>query len=593
MAGAASRLTVGRLSIEARMPRDQPIPPGIGIRLEAMAREELQPSLADALQLLCPESDPAVWVIRRLDLELLVDVGWNRDRMAGRWAREFAQSLTRILHGPVDGNVLRFPDRASYLAQFLRDLAGDRAWGRWYYGPFRGLSSLPRSAAIREALAREPAIAEPALLALAAQHGARELRHALTIADAAKILELIRGKDSSAEPTAESIEAAIEAAPEVLPAAADELRSKAALVLQLALRQSRPALPRPVVTAAVEALLDLIESLREVNDLEARLDSILAEPAKHEAPAKIAISTALKKAESRARLIELARTGPAKIEAMRSEGHCLPTAFAGLFLLWRSVVVLGFESFFAGDAMRRSLLAAKLVGMAALEDPAVQLLTGAEKTPSHGDLLRSLRETAAQDLWACLPSATSEGDCLRLEEIPWPDGRRLLLLRNAAGDNWLWGAIVAPDRVAESTAEGFAVVADRHPGLAPAAAGGYLERIRPILPDLAHLALPPLQGESIEAADELPWSLMAHAVYRDFSRRLPGFAWSSIGHLHRNFIAGEGEIRIDVRGDRRVITATLPAAPLQLVLRMTGLSGSRFSLPGEPPTDVVLALPGG
>jgi hypothetical protein len=86
---------------------------------------------------------------------------------------------------------------------------------------------------------------------------------------------------------------------------------------------------------------------------------------------------------------------------------------------------------------------------------------------------------------------------------------------------------------------------------------------------------------------------MAHAVYRDFGRRLPGFAWSSIGHLHRNFIAGEGEIRIEIRGNRRQITATLPAAPLQLVLRMAGLSGSRFSLPGEPPTDVVLTLPSG
>ena len=364
-------------------------------------------------------------------------------------------------------------------------------------------------------------------------------------------------------------------------------------MLQLALRQSRPALPRPVVTAAVEALLGLVASLRDAHDPEASLDSLLAEHAGLRAPAKIAVSTALKKAESRSRLIELARTGPAKIVALRSEGQRLPTAFAGLFLLWRSVVALGFESLFAGNATRRGLLAAKLVGMAALEDPAVQLLTGAEKTPSHGDLLRSLRATATQEIWPYLPSATSEGECLHLEEIPWPDGRRLLLLRNAAADNWLWAAIVPPDRVAMSTAEGFAVVAARHPGLARAVEGGYLERIRPILPDLAHLALPPLEGESIEAAEELPWSLMAHAVYRDFGRRLPGFAWSSIGHLHRNFIAGEGELRIEIRGDRRQITATLPTAPLQLVLRMSGLSGSRFSLPGEPPTDVVLALPSG
>src|SRR5262249_28181654 len=142
MAGA-SRLTVGRLSIEAQIPRDQAIPPGIGLRLEAMAREQLEPSLAAALAPLCPESDPAVWVIRRLDVDFLVELGWSKDAIARRWAGELAQSLVRVLHGPQDGNVLRFQDRASYLAHFLRDLAADRAWGKWYYRPFADLSHLP------------------------------------------------------------------------------------------------------------------------------------------------------------------------------------------------------------------------------------------------------------------------------------------------------------------------------------------------------------------------------------------------------------------------------------------------------------------
>src|SRR5690349_11111393 len=204
------RLSIGRLAIEAQIPRDQPLPPGIALRLEAMAREQLQPSLAAALAPLCPDNDPSVWVIRRLDLDFLVDAGWDRDRMTRRWAREFTQSLTGILHGPLDGNVLRFPDRASYLACFLRDLAADRAWGKWYYGPFRSLQNLPRSAAIREALAREPAIAEPALIALSAQRGVDALCRALTVPDAAKVLALIRSEPAAAQATAESIEAAIE-----------------------------------------------------------------------------------------------------------------------------------------------------------------------------------------------------------------------------------------------------------------------------------------------------------------------------------------------------------------------------------------------
>jgi hypothetical protein len=254
-------------------------------------------------------------------------------------------------------------------------------------------------------------------------------------------------------------------------------------------------------------------------------------------------------------------------------------------------VALGFEGVFAGDPTWRALLAAKLVGRAALADPAVRLLIGAETEPTAGDLAGVLRATAAEAIWPRLPSATLEGACLRLDELPWPDGRRLLLLRNAAGDNWLWAALASPDETAARAAEGRAMVAVLHPGLAPAAEDSYLDRIRPISPDLADLALPPLEGETIEAGDELPWSLLAHAVYRDFGRRLPGFAWSSIGHLRRNFIAGAGEIRIETRGDRRLILASLPAAPLQLVLRMTGLSGSRFALPGDPATDVMLVQP--
>jgi len=243
------------------------------------------------------------------------------------------------------------------------------------------------------------------------------------------------------------------------------------------------------------------------------------------------------------------------------------------------------------DPARRALLVAKLVGRAALADPAVRLLIGAEEEPNAGDLGVALRATAAEAIWSRLPSATVEGACLRLEELPWPDGRRLLLLRNAAGDNWLWAALASPAEAKARVAEGRAVVAALHPGLAPAAEDSYLDRIRPVLPDLADLALPPLEGEAIEASDELPWSLLAHAVYRDFGRRLPGFAWSSIGHLRRNFIAGAGEIRIETQGDRRLILASLPAAPLQLVLRMTGISGSRFTLPGEPTTDVMLVQP--
>src|SRR5438876_646117 len=95
----ASQLTVGRLAIEARVPRDQPVPPGMGSRLEALAREDLLPSLAATLAPACPDNDPTVWVIRRLEVDVMFDLGWSKDVVARLWAREIRASLTRLFHG--------------------------------------------------------------------------------------------------------------------------------------------------------------------------------------------------------------------------------------------------------------------------------------------------------------------------------------------------------------------------------------------------------------------------------------------------------------------------------------------------------------
>src|SRR5262249_36240682 len=258
-------------------------------------------------------------------------------------------------------------------------------------------------------------------------------------------------------------EAAIEVCPEAVRHDDGTVRSKAALALQLALRVSRPRLPQAVVTAAVEQVLDLAAGLGEAEEPAAWLGAALAPRPETENPAPDQPEPRQISKESRARLIELVRETQGKIVPLRPEGQRLPTAFAGLFLLWRSVVALGFEAVFGGDPARRALLVAKLIGRAALADPAVRLLIGAEKEPAAGDLAGVLRATAPAEIWPRLPSTTAVGECLRLEELPWPDGRRLLLLRNAAGDNWLWAALASPDETAARTAQGRAAGPALHP----------------------------------------------------------------------------------------------------------------------------------
>ena len=72
--------------------------------------------------------------------------------------------MIRAFNGEGNLAAIRFPDRASYLAQFLVDLTDGRAWDRWYYRHFADLRPLPFGAAVRMLIERELPHAQSALV---------------------------------------------------------------------------------------------------------------------------------------------------------------------------------------------------------------------------------------------------------------------------------------------------------------------------------------------------------------------------------------------------------------------------------------------
>lgn len=171
MSGATS--TLSPLSLRIRrwrncylVPSTHPSPHGVQRKLDDMLRHRMTEALAPIHNHLTANDPEALYFIRRLPLEWHVDVAANIDELALHGAQVLAAALARVLAEGENDNVIRFRNRAAYLARFVSDCATGDAWQRWYYASFDGLRHLPTSVAIRTALTEDPTLGLTALLEL-------------------------------------------------------------------------------------------------------------------------------------------------------------------------------------------------------------------------------------------------------------------------------------------------------------------------------------------------------------------------------------------------------------------------------------------
>jgi hypothetical protein len=226
-------------------PRGHPAPERLRSELDELARHRLNACCERALSELLDPADKSVWVIDELNVDFLMDVSAAPpEELAEFWAAQIAQSLFKTFSAGPDGeHVIRYKNRAEYLARFLRDLAGGRAWGQWYYNQFETLRSLPTSAAMREALFREPDEAESTLLHLYQAGQFNSVASLLNALDQRLLLQLCSPEETT--PTSTCFSAVLNAWRELGPRQALDLE------LYAQIRSSHPQLSPAEVHSSI------------------------------------------------------------------------------------------------------------------------------------------------------------------------------------------------------------------------------------------------------------------------------------------------------------------------------------------------------
>src|SRR5258708_26849672 len=123
-------------------------PEELHARCEAALATTLSDALAVALRPVLRDEDPDLWFIRQLNVEFSVNPEIEHARVAELWATEISKAVVEAFHRE-DPETLHFPDRASYLAHFLLDVAAGSALGPRDLSPFYCLPLLSPPLSLR------------------------------------------------------------------------------------------------------------------------------------------------------------------------------------------------------------------------------------------------------------------------------------------------------------------------------------------------------------------------------------------------------------------------------------------------------------
>jgi hypothetical protein len=199
------RLSIGRFTARYLVASDHPDPSALAGRLDRAAAS-IGPYLSACLASLPASSPDAIWLLRKVEVELGVDAAAEPDAIAAAWSAAMARAVAGRLDTDAQG-VAFFADRTAYLAAFLRDLAAGEAWSLWYYRAFDGLRALPIAAALRTAILADAGMGRAALLRLPPADAASVL-NALSPLEARRVLTELAEKGECGVPSAGAVTAA-------------------------------------------------------------------------------------------------------------------------------------------------------------------------------------------------------------------------------------------------------------------------------------------------------------------------------------------------------------------------------------------------
>ncbi len=441
-------------------------------RLDGMIQTDVAEACAAGLVQAVTASDPSVWLIRELNLDLTVTSDPTQAEIAARQLGErLASTIQRtIARGDEDGSVLHFQNRAAYVAQFVRDVAAGIAWGKWYYEEFSALLSLSTSRAICEALTARPDHTGSAIVSLIGIRGLQQVLARLTENDARIIFETWRNAlqpFSSATSESTWVGRLLQVWSET-PFRESNAGSEyhpfrdglwwAALTVQ---RHSSGEAERALLEA-VKNLLDL-RAMLSFLDQAGREDVIryLAN-GDVEGAAKVAVRhgaydplatlefyrRSMQGDQDWAREAQgvllgeqeyLRKSAAAKVIA---HGPAIPSPHAGVFRLGPSFLASGCHNALADldqdqAAVVRHLVAVKCLGrsraVGAAGDSALRLFSGLGGT----SMVEAVRDPALTGRdWP----TTALGSCWLLDTVEVPPFGQAIFLRNVLEDAWVWAS---------------------------------------------------------------------------------------------------------------------------------------------------------
>lgn len=607
----SSDLQIERFQVEYLVPRDHPSPERLRGRLDKTLGHSVPESLEHALTPYFGQSGEDVWLIRKLECDLDLDVDNDPDLVARRWGTGIARVLVRVLEGAATEGVLHFPSWAAYLGRFLLDLVAGSAWRQWYYNEFRGLKALPISAAIRTAVLDEPDTGAVALTSLEARERYSVLS-ALTAIEARRVLD---GLAAAAAPAGEEPErnalvallAARSAQRETARVGREPWVAALDLYLRVVAREPHQGGRRLMGLCHALALLDdRLVDLSETRRL-ALLDAIeggntaalfqLVGPGDGEH-----LATLLRCPESQRRglvrelLAELQGGGGATAEPAptpETEGT-RHTAFGGAFLLLPLLERVPVEEGAATwpepegadkTALLRLLILATCMGgdrvVRVFNDPLLRDLLQVPPSVSVEDVagwLSGVTPAQQQAFLARLAHwrlqedpdqvlvGTTRRNCAELSVLM--ARRKGFWLAALACDTPPGGATLA-EALDAFVATGTPVGGPMDPAADGASQVPGLQRLEK---DLDFLGLP--RSLCPDPDVHLALCIAAQGVLRDFGYRLPGFASSSLGHLYANFL--DIGASVERQPERWVVRLGRP--PLDVILNMTGMARASYSL---------------